>query len=69
VNWWSNRGKYVTSYLKVIYGNKAQKENGFGYAWLPKLDEGMNASWLMLFDQMLKGKFEGFFAWGQNPEP
>jgi formate dehydrogenase major subunit len=21
----------------------------------------------MLFDQMLKGKFEGFFAWGQNP--
>jgi formate dehydrogenase major subunit len=27
----------------------------------------MNASWLMIFDQMLKGKFEGFFAWGQNP--
>jgi formate dehydrogenase major subunit len=67
VNWWSNRGKYITSYLKAIYGNKAQKENDFGYAWLPKLDEGMNASWLMLFDQMLKGKFEGFFAWGQNP--
>ncbi len=35
--------------------------------WLPKLDEGMNASWLMMFDKMLKGKFEGFFAWGQNP--
>lgn len=67
VNWWSNRGKYITSYLKAIYGNKAQKENDFGYAWLPKLDEGMNASWLMLFDQMLKGKFDGFFAWGQNP--
>ena len=32
-----------------------------------KFDEGMNASWLMLFDQMYKGKFEGFFAWGQNP--
>ncbi len=67
VNWWSNRGKYITSYLKAIYGNKAQKENDFGYSWLPKLDEGMNASWLMLFDRMLKGKFEGFFAWGQNP--
>ncbi len=67
VNWWSNRGKYITSYLKAIYGNAAQKENDFGYAWLPKLDEGLNASWLMLFDQMLKGKFEGFFAWGQNP--
>ena len=67
VNWWSNRGKYITSYLKAIYGNKAHSDNDFGYAWLPKLDEGMNASWLMLFDQMLKGKFEGFFAWGQNP--
>lgn len=67
VNWWGNRGKYITSYLKAIYGDKAAKDNDFGYAWLPKLDEGMNASWLMLFDQMLKGKFEGFFAWGQNP--
>ncbi len=67
VNWWSNRGKYITSYLKAIYGHAAQKENDFGYSWLPKLDEGMNASWLMLFDQMLKEKFEGFFAWGQNP--
>lgn len=67
VNWWGNRPKYITSYLKAIYGPKATAENDFGYAWLPKLDEGMNGSWLMLFDQMLKGKFEGFFAWGQNP--
>jgi formate dehydrogenase major subunit len=67
VNWWSNRGKYITSYLKAIYGGSARRENDFGYAWLPKLEEGMNCSWLMLFDRMLKGKFEGFFAWGQNP--
>jgi len=67
VNWWSNRGKYITSYLKAIYGSKAQKDNDFGYAWLPKPDEGMNASWLNLFYKMYQGKFEGFFAWGQNP--
>ncbi len=67
VNWWSNRPKYITSYLKAIYGDKATKDNDFGYAWLPKLDDGMNASWLMLFYQMYLGKFEGFFAWGQNP--
>ncbi len=67
VNWWGNRPKYITSYLKAIYGDKATKDNDFGYAWLPKLDEGMNASWLNLFDQMFKGKIEGFFAWGQNP--
>jgi len=67
VNWWSNRNKYITSYLKAIYGKAATKENDFGYAWLPKLDEGQNASWLMLFDKMSKGQFDGFFAWGQNP--
>jgi formate dehydrogenase major subunit len=67
VNWWGNRPKYIASYLKAIYGDKATKENDFGYSWMPKLDEGMNASWLNLFDQMFKGKFEGFFAWGQNP--
>ncbi len=67
VNWWGNRPKYITSYLKAIYGDKATKENDFGYSYLPKIDEGMNCSWLMLFDQMFKGKFEGFFVWGQNP--
>ncbi len=66
-NWWQNRNKYLISYLKAIYGAKATKENDFGYAWLPKLDPGMNASWLMIFDNMIKGKFKGFFAWGQNP--
>ena len=67
VNWWGNRPKYITSYLKAIYGGNAKKDNDFGYTWLPKLDEGMNGSWLVLFDQMFKGKFEGLFVWGQNP--
>lgn len=67
LNWWSNRNKYITSYLKAIYGEAATKENDFGYAWMPKLDVGMNASWLNIFDKMYKGDFEGFFAWGQNP--
>jgi len=67
VNWWSNRPKYITSYLKAIFGAAATKENDFGYALLPKLDVGQNCSWLNLFDKMLQGQFEGFFAWGQNP--
>jgi formate dehydrogenase major subunit len=67
VNWWSNRGKYITSYLKALYGEHGTKDNDFGYAWLPKLDEGMQASWLPLFVKMYFGKFEGFFAWGMNP--
>ncbi len=67
VNWWSNRPKYIASYLKAVYGSAGTKENDFGYSWLPKIDVGMNASWLMIFDKMYKGDFDGFFAWGQNP--
>lgn len=66
-NWWSNRNKYLVSYLKAIYGAKATKENDFGYGWHPKLDPGMDGSWLPIIDNMLKGKFKGMFAWGQNP--
>jgi formate dehydrogenase major subunit len=66
-NWWKNRPKYIASFLKSMYGDKATKENDFGYAWLPKLDSGQNASWLVLFDEMYKGAFTGFFAWGMNP--
>jgi formate dehydrogenase major subunit len=67
VNWWGNRGKYITSYLKAIHGDKGTRENDFGYSWLPKLDEGMGASWLHIFARMYRDQFEGFFAWGQNP--
>jgi formate dehydrogenase major subunit len=67
VNWWKNRPKYVASYLKSLFGEKATKENDFGYAWMPKLDTGQDASWLNLFDEMYKGTFTGFFAWGMNP--
>jgi formate dehydrogenase major subunit len=67
VNWWKNRPKYVASYLKSMFGEKATKENDFGYSWMPKLDMGQDASWLNLFDEMFKGTFTGFFAWGMNP--
>lgn len=34
---------------------------------MPKRDDGQDYSWLMIFDQMYKGKIKGFFSWGQNP--
>jgi formate dehydrogenase major subunit len=67
VNWWKNRPKYLVSFLKATFGEKAVKENDFGFAWMPKLDQGQDASWLNLFDEMYKGTFTGFFAWGMNP--
>ncbi len=63
-NWWQNRPKYMSSLLKAMYPDKDPAES---YAYLPKLDTGQNASWLVLFDHMLQGKFKGYFAWGQNP--
>ena len=66
-NWWGNYPKYSVSLLKAHYGDNAIKNNDFGYNWLPKLDNGQNASWLMIFHEMMQGKFKGFFAWGQNP--
>jgi len=67
VNWWKNRPKYLASFLKSMFGEKATKENDFGYSWMPKLDTGQDASWLNLFDEMFKGTFTGFFVWGMNP--
>jgi formate dehydrogenase major subunit len=66
-NWWGNYPKYSVSLLKAHYGAAAARDNDFGFSWLPKLDDGQNASWLMIFHEMIKGKFKGFFAWGQNP--
>ncbi len=66
-NWWGNYPKYSVSLFKAHFGASAAKNNEFGYQWLPKLDDGQNASWLMIFDEMIKGNFQGFFAWGQNP--
>ncbi len=66
-NWWQNTPKYAVSFLKSMYGAAAVKENDFGYAWLPKIDDGANHSWLAIFDAMYKGDIRGFFAWGMNP--
>ena len=66
-NWPQNLPKYAVSLFKAYWGDKAEKENDFGYGWLPKIDEGQDCSWLNLFDAMYSGKIKGFFAWGQNP--
>jgi formate dehydrogenase major subunit len=66
-NWWQNYPKYSVSLLKSFFGENATAGNDFGYDWLPKVDDGKDYSWLTLFDEMYKGTFKGFFAWGQNP--
>ncbi|OPY10364.1 MAG: Formate dehydrogenase subunit alpha precursor [Syntrophus sp. PtaU1.Bin005] len=65
LNWWKNKPKYVASFLRAMYGTNVTLDEA--YNLLPKIDDGANYSWLNLFDQMYKGKFTGFFAWGMNP--
>ena len=65
LNWLKNFPKYSASFLRSMYGENTTLEEA--YAMMPKLDDGANYSWLVLFDQMYKGKFTGFFAWGMNP--
>ena len=65
LNWWKNYPKYSASLIRAHYGLNATLEEGYSY--LPKLDDEENYSWLTIFDKMYKGKFSGFFAWGQNP--
>jgi len=62
--WWQNYPKYMNSFIKSMYPSADPAQ---AYAYLPKCDDGKNYSWLNLFDQMGKGAFKGFFAWGQNP--
>ncbi len=64
-NWWGNYPKYSASLMRAHYGMNASIEEAYNYT--PKLDDGVNYSWLSIFDEMYKGKFTGFFAWGQNP--
>ena len=66
-NWWGNYPKYSVSFLKSMFGENGTPFNGFGYDWMPKVDDGKHYSWLSLFDAMYRGEFTGFFAWGQNP--
>lgn len=64
-SYWQNYRKFYVSFLKSMYGDKATKENDFGYGWLPKLDVGYDA--LRMFDVMHQGKTTGLICQGFNP--
>ena len=64
-NWWANKPKYMASLLRAFYDQGLPLEDA--YALMPKIDDGVNYSWLTIFDKMYKGQISGFFAWGQNP--
>jgi formate dehydrogenase major subunit len=66
-NWYQNTPKYMVSLLKAWYGDKAVKENDFCYSYVPKLDDGQDATLLSMIDKMFEGKIKGFTCVGQDP--
>jgi len=65
-NYYSNYPKFTVSFLKAMFGNKATRENEFGYNWLPKLDDGKAYSTMHMFDAMYAGKVKGYFCVGAD---
>ncbi len=64
-NWWGNYPKYSASFLRSMFGLNADLDKC--YEMMPKVDDDKNYSWLIIFEEMIKGNIKGFFAWGQNP--
>jgi len=62
---WNNFPKYTISLLKAYYGDNAQKDNDWGFDYLPRVtgDHSHFGYWLDMAD----GKMEGLFIMGQNP--
>jgi formate dehydrogenase major subunit len=65
VNYWGNYPKFFVSLMKSFYGDKAQKDNSWGFDWLPKWDKGYDV--LQYFEMMSQGKVNGYFCQGFNP--
>lgn len=62
---WSNLPKFMISLLKAWYGDAATAKNGYGFDWVPKIDD--NYSQLPYVVKMAEGKVRGYFVFGQNP--
>lgn len=65
VNYWSNYPKFFVSFMKSLYGDKATRENNWGFDWLPKWDKTYD---VLQFDEMMRtGQANGFICQGFNP--
>jgi formate dehydrogenase major subunit len=65
LNFWGNTPKFFVSLLKWFWGDKATKENNWGYDWLPKWDKSYDT--LQLTELMHQGKMNGLIVQGYNP--
>ena len=63
--WWAEMPKYLVSLLKAWWGEAAQKQNDFGYDYLPHLSG--DHSHMVTVADMADGRVQGYFVMGENP--
>jgi len=67
--YWSNKPKFMISQLKAWFGDKATKENGYLYDYIPKKNPARPGGYshIALFEAMHKGDIKGAMLFGANP--
>ncbi len=66
MSYWQNYNKFFVSFMKVMWGDKAQKENDWAFDYLPKLDVP-NYDVLRVVELAKQGKMNGYVIQGFNP--
>ncbi len=64
--YYTNKPKFMVSFLKEYFGKNATVDNDYGYDWLPKIGSN-NLTHIRTFEAMRDGTMKGYFAWGMNP--
>ena len=65
VNYYKNTPKFFVSMMKSFWGDKATKDNDWGFEWLPKWDDSYDV--INVANRMYDGKMNGYIAQGFNP--
>ena len=65
VNYYKHTPKFFVSLMKSLWGDKATRENDWGFDWLPKWDDSYDV--LNFSNRMYEGKVNGYIAQGFNP--
>ncbi len=63
--YWGHMDAYMVSLLKAWWGDAATEENEYCFDWVPRID-GSHSAYQSALD-MLDGKLEGYFLFGENP--
>ncbi len=65
--YYTNKPKFLVSFLKEWFGDAATVENDYGYDWLPKVPSSPDFTIMSTFELMDQNIIKGYFNWGMNP--